>query len=234
MATANTGSSPLSPTGSFRAPVNGPAAQEITNSTQVTLDYEVTHKGPSGVKKVELYLTADEGRTWQRYQEDRSARPPMTVNLPGEGIYGLRLIITSGAGLARKAPQPGDLPQMRIEVDTTPPAVRLFPPQPDPTRPGTLLLTWNANDRNLAANPITLQYSERPDGPWQIIAKELTNSGRYPWLLPPNTPPRVYLKLVALDAAGNEGVDQTPEAVVIDPVEPEGQIKGIIKSVRGP
>jgi hypothetical protein len=214
--------------------LRGPAAQEITNSTQVTLDYEVTHKGPSGVKKVELYLTADEGRTWQRYHEDLSAKPTMTVNLPGEGIYGLRLVITSGAGLARRAPQPGDLPQMRIEVDTTPPAVRLFPPQPDPARPGTLLLTWNASDRNLAANPITLQYAERPDGPWQTIAKELTNTGRYPWLLPPNIAPRVYLKVVALDAAGNEGVDQSPEAVVIDSVEPEGQIRGIIKAARRP
>jgi hypothetical protein len=236
LATANTGSTyaPIAPTAAPRGPGDAPAPQEITNSTQVTLNYEVTHKGPSGVKKVELYITKDEGRNWQHYGEDSTARPQMTVNLPGEGVYGLRLVLTSGAGLARKAPQPGDLPQMRVEVDTTPPAVRLFPTQPDPTRPGTVLLTWSASDRNLAANPITLLYAVRPDGPWQTIAKELPNTGRYEWLLPSNPPPSVYLKVVAIDAAGNEGTDQTPDAVLIDPVEPEGQITGIIKSARRP
>jgi hypothetical protein len=158
----------------------------------------------------------------------------MTVNLPGEGLFGLRLVVTSGAGLARKAPQPGDPPQMRVEVDLTPPAVRLFPPQPDPTRRDALLLTWNASDRNLAPNPITLEYAERPEGPWLTIAKELTNTGRYQWLLPQNMPVRVYLHLLAVDTAGNKGMDQSPEPVLIDPSEPEGQIKGIIKAVRRP
>ena len=32
-----------------------------------------------------------------------------------------------------------------------------------------LLLTWNATDRNLAPNPIWLQYAEGPNGPWQTI-----------------------------------------------------------------
>src|SRR5205807_6942581 len=137
------------------ADVGTPA--EIINSTQATIDYEVTRQGPSGVGKVEIYLTQDEGRSWRHCYEDLHPRSPLTVNLPGEGVFGLRLVATSGAGLRKKPPQPGDLPQMRIEVDTTPPAVKLFPPQPDPNRRDALLLTWNASDRNLAANPVTLQ-----------------------------------------------------------------------------
>jgi hypothetical protein len=225
---------PTSTVGGLRGLGDVAGAVEISNNTQITLDYEVTRQGPSGIGKVELYLTGDEGRSWQRYYEDVHPKPPMTVNLPGEGIFGLRLVVTSGAGLARKAPQPGDSPQMRVEVDLTPPAVRLFPPQPDPTRRDALLLTWNASDRNLAANPITLEYAERPDGPWVTIAKELTNTGRYQWLLPQNMPVRVYLHVLAIDAAGNKAMDQTPEPVLIDPSEPEGQIKGIVKTVRRP
>jgi hypothetical protein len=232
-AAANMGYSypPVSATGGVRGPAEAPPPQEITNSTQVSLDYEVTRSGPSGVKKVEVYATTDEGRNWQHLHEEQRPRPgtPLSVNLPGEGIFGLRLVVTSGAGLAKKPPQPGDLPQMRIEVDLTPPAVKLFPPQPDPNRRDALLLTWNASDRNLAANPVTLQYAERPDGNWQTIAKELTNSGRYLWQLPPNAPYQVYLRLAVIDAAGNWGFDTTPEPVLLDPNEPEGQIKRIIK-----
>ena len=223
---------PVSPAGGVRAPGEAAGSLEITNSTQVTLDYEVTRQGPSGVSKVEVYLTGDEGRTWQRLCEDAHPRPPLTVNLPGEGVFGLRLVVTSGAGIARRQPQAGDLPQMRIEVDTTPPAVRLFPPQPDPTRREALLLTWSASDRNLAANPITLLYAERPEGPWQTIAKELPNTGRYQWLLSANIPPRVYLRMLAMDAAGNQAVDQTQDAVLVDPTEPDGQIKGIIRTTQ--
>src|SRR5207237_8402356 len=122
---------------------------------------------------------------------------------PCEGLFGFRLLFTSGAGLARKPPQPGDLPQMRIEVDTTPPAAKLFPPQPDPTRRDSLLLTWNASDRNLAANPVTLLYADRPDGPWQTIAKELPNTGRHQLLVPQNIPTRAEC-LIAVCVAGGQ------------------------------
>src|SRR5262249_54507256 len=103
-----------------------------------------------------------------------------------------------------------------------------------PRRRDALLLTWNASDRNLAPNPITLQWSERPDGPWHIIAADLTHSGRYTWQLPPNLPIRVYLRLLVHDTAGNTGVDDTPEPVLMDLHEPEGQLLGIAGTVRRP
>jgi hypothetical protein len=64
----------------------------VTNSPQITLDYQVDHVGPSGVGAVDLYLTEDEGRTWRRFAEDADLVPPMIVNLPGEGVFGLRAI----------------------------------------------------------------------------------------------------------------------------------------------
>jgi hypothetical protein len=212
-----------------RGPVDGPV--EISNSTQTTIDYEVTRSGPSGIGKVELYLTEDEGRSWRHWTEDLNPRPgsPLAVNLPGEGVFGLRLVVTSGAGLAKRGPQPGDPPQMRIEVDTTPPLAKLLPPQPDPSRRDALLLTWTASDRNLAANPVTLQFAQQSGGPWTTIAKELPNTGRYQWLVQQGFPPRVYLRLLVSDAAGNLGVDQTPEPILVDLNEPEVNIKRIIK-----
>ena len=103
---------------------------------------------------------------------------------------------------------------------------------PDPSRRDALLLTWSATDRNLAPNPIWLQYAEGPDGPWQTIAKELTNSGRFLWQISPNQPFRVYLRVIAYDMAGNGGQDRSPEPVLIDLSEPEGQIKRIIRPLQ--
>ncbi len=65
-----------------------------------------------------------------------------------------------------------------------------------------------------------------------MIATELTNSGRYNWQLPSNVPFRVNLRLLVRDTAGNVGIDQTPEAVLIDLQEPEAQLKGIITTTN--
>jgi hypothetical protein len=207
---------------------------QLTNNPQVSLDYEVTKVGHSGIGRVALYLTKDEGRTWEFYSEDPHLKPPMVVNLPGEGVYGLRIVVTSRAGLGGKPPMSGDAPQMRIEVDTTPPAVKLFYPQPDPHRRNALVLGWSATDHSLAPNPITLQWAERPDGVWQTIATDLGNTGRYIWQPSANMPYRVYLRVLARDTAGNVAVDESPEPVLIDLLEPEGQLLGISGAARRP
>ena len=219
-------------TGGQRWPTAAIVPLQRTNNPQVSLEYQVTKSGPSGVGSVELYLTEDDGRTWRPYATDPDCKPPINVRLPGEGIFGLRLVVQSKAGLGQKPPQSGDLPQMRIEVDATPPAVKLLYPQADANRRDALVVAWTANDRNLAPNPITLQWSEHQDGPWNIIAADLTNSGQYTWQLTPNLPYRVYLRVIARDTAGNMGTDQTPEQVLIDLNEPEGKLLGLTGTVR--
>jgi hypothetical protein len=204
---------------------------QITNTTQITLNYQIDRLGPSGVGSVDLYLTRDGGQRWQRYAEDTDREPPMVVDLPGEGLFGLRLVVTSRAGLGRRPPQSGDLPEMYVEVDMTPPVVKLYRPEPDPRKRDAIILTWEASDHELAATPITLQWAERPDGVWNTIATGLTNSQRYVWTVPPNLV-QVYLRVVARDAAGNQGYDETADPILVDLHEPEGKILGISTGVR--
>jgi hypothetical protein len=206
----------------------------MTNSPQVTLDYEITKVGPSGVGSVELYLTRDEGQSWEHYADDADLRPPMTVTLPGDGVFGLRLIVRSRAGLGARPPRPGDLPDLRIQVDTRPPVAHLEYPQVDPQRRDALTLTWTASDDNLGPNPITLEWAERPDGIWNKIVKDYSNSGRYAWVLPRDLPYRVYLRLTVRDLAGNVAVDESREAVSVDLHEPEVRLKGLINANPGP
>jgi hypothetical protein len=211
---------------------------QVVKTKQITLEYALDKVGPSGVGMVELWLTQDEGLTWRRYAEDPDAKTPIPtgkyqrlVELPGEGIFGITLVVRSRAGLGKAPPRPGDLPQMRIEVDSTAPVAQLFVPTPEPGRRDALRLTWTARDPNhpaLASRPITLQWAEHKGGPWQTIGAHLANTGKYVWQLPPNLPDRVYLRLLARDVAGNEGIAETPEPQLVDLSEPEGTIIGVV------
>lgn len=205
---------------------------QVVNDAQITLEYEVTQYGPSGVSKVELWITKDDGRTWQYLTDDPDCKSPITATLPGEGVYGLRLVLQSGLGLTKGPLLSGELPDLRIEVDTTPPLVKLFEPRPDAQRRDTLIIGWSASDRNLAAKPITLEWAERPEGPWAPIAVDLPNSGSYSWQLPPKIPYRVYLRASALDNAGNRSTAETRESIPVDLTKPAGRILGIASGAR--
>jgi hypothetical protein len=217
---------------------------QIVNSSKVTLEYQVNKFGPSGVGSVELYVTRDDGQKWERYGEGQNLNVPipadargtansvqrsLTVTLPGEGTYGFYLVVKSGAGLGKPPPKDGvTLPQMRIEVDETAPQANLYAPVPDPQQKDCLILSWTATDRNLAEKPITLQWSERANGPWETIgAPELPNTGKFSWKLTSQVPPRVHLRLVVRDTAGNMAEAVTPQPILVDLNEPEAQFIGL-------
>lgn len=207
---------------------------QIINTTQVSLDYEVTKVGPSGIGKVELWMTQDDGRSWRKFAEDPHLKPPMVVELPGEGVYGLALVVQSRAGLGKRPPMAGDAPEMRIEVDTTPPIARLALPEQDPHRRDALVISWSVTDRNLDPTPIGLFWAKEAGGPWEPIGTELANTGRYTWQLPPSLPYKVHLRLTARDTAGNTSEVVTPEPVLVDLNEPEGRILGVAAVPRHP
>jgi hypothetical protein len=211
------------------------------NNREVALAYEITREGPSRVGAVELWWTPDDGKTW-----DKAPMPPVEDAvqnnrrqrridlLEGDGVYGFSLVLRSRAGLSKRAPKPGDIPEMRIELDTVKPQATLFKLQADPQRRDTLILTWNATDKNLGPTPITLEWSQVPEGPWQPIAVDLANTGQYAWQLPSTMPVQVYLRLRARDLAGNVGEAVTPEPQLVDLTEPEGHLVDIAPVVRRP
>ena len=215
-------------------PRSMPAVQ-IVNEPEIVVDYEVSKIGPSGLGKIEVWITRDTGATWTRFAEDPDANQATTggqykrtLTLPGQGVYGISLVVKSKAGIGKPAPRAGDIPEMLVEVDTTPPEAQLLELVPDPQRRDTVILSWVATDRNLAPNPVTLEWAANATGPWQIIAANLPNtlqnSGRFPWLLPKSLPSHVYLKLTVRDTAGNEAVAVTREPQLVDLSEPEGRL----------
>jgi hypothetical protein len=229
---------PAAPPAAARPAQSTLPALQYVNNRQVTLEYDVTKFGPSGVSNVDVYVTRDDGRSWQPWGAVQNVSLPapndlkgpaaalrrsLTVDLPAEGVYGFYLVVKSGVGLGKPPPQGGTLPQVRIELDVTPPKADLYQLQPEPSRRDALLVSWEVSDRNLAAHPVTLEWAERRDGRWEQIATDLPAlPSRFTWQLPPGgIPPRVYLRLTVRDNAGNVSVAETPEPVLVDLNEPE-------------
>ena len=217
-----------------------PTLQYI-NQPEFQVEYEVTRHGPSGIGSVELYRTCDDGQTWEKYAYDgtvgglaKGVRLQRMVQFrPGEpdGIYGFTLVVKNRANIGRRPPQPGEVPEIRVKLDTKLPTADLLEPVRD-SKPGTLLLSWRATDENLATNPIYLEWSEQRTGKWYPIGMDLPNTGRYSWKLPEEMPVNVFLRLRVRDLAGNERIVMTPSPLPVDLHEPEGHIYRVSMPAR--
>lgn len=226
---------------------------QVVNSPQFGVNYEVEQRGPSGISRVDLWVTRDDGRTWMRWSQHEGRDSPIPVrvaldvrgNTQLEGLYGFRLVAVSGAGLSDPPPMNGDAPDLRIVLDVTPPVVKIFEPSSDPIQRDTIVIQWDAADRNFGDDPILLEWSEGPAGPWRPVAigandsivqatavggasaRRVTNTGRFAWRVPMGLPAKVYLKVSARDAAGNTTEVVTPNPILIDLTKPRAKITGI-------
>jgi hypothetical protein len=244
---AQTGGVQTAP-GTSPAPSNVPGLPPVTyvNNPAQKLEFEVARVGPSGLGGVDVFQTLDNGQTWTplrvtpadvvlpvlgEAQKDINPRGSVTVQLTREEIvYGFYLVVKNGALNGRNGPQPGELPQIRMELDTRKPWAQLSrSTRPHPTRRDVITLYWEARDRNLAPKPITLEWSDRKDGGWTFIGEaELPNSpSQIEWQVPQGLPPRVYLRLTVRDLAGNVTIIQNDDPVLIDLSVPEARIVGV-------
>jgi hypothetical protein len=209
------------------APKAAPRCQLI-NRTHTTLQYQIDQAGPSGINKVEVWMTRDEGQTWERLCEDPDHKSPADIDLPGDGVYGLVLVVCSGSGTCSPIPARGDAPDYRVEVDTTSPSAQLTGVRPGSAADaGTITITWTASDKNLKAEPIDLEYANRADGPWAPIAKGIRNDGSYRWNAPRDLTGEIYVRLSANDEAGNTTTCVAPQPLVLDRSCPKGRILGL-------
>jgi hypothetical protein len=204
-----------------RVPAGG-VAKQLINTTHAVVDYRVEQVGPSGISKVEVYMTPDQGQTWQRISEDHDRRSPVEFDLPGEGVYGIRLAITNGNGFGGAVPQRGDSPTCLIEVDSTGPFVQLRPIEPMVSN-GALEIRWHATDKNLPAEPVNLFYRTRNEGPWQVIARGVKNEGMYRWNFPRESA-QFFVKVEVVDQSGNIARAESPNPIVLDTTEPRATV----------
>lgn len=200
----------------------------MTNSRQFTLDYEIDSLGLNGVARVELWGTADGGRTWKHWQNDLDQTSPLDVTVEKDGIYGFRIVIIGSNQLSTAPPQPGDPADLWAGVDTSVPTARLTSAiYGEGEHAGQLDIRWQATDIWFTDRPVSLYFSEHPQGPWTTIAAGLPNTGQYFWAVEPRIPRSIYLRIEARDEAGNVAEHQIQDAISTAGLIPQGRIRGL-------
>jgi hypothetical protein len=199
---------------------------QLINSNHVSLDYQIDQKKLGASDHVEVWLTCDDGQTWQRLCEDADKTSPVAFDLPGEGLYGVSVVVNGGSGSV--PPPKGDPPATMIEVDVTKPVAQLMAVRPVPGEgAGHYLITWSASDKNLKPQPIDLYYATRHEGPWQPIAKSLKNDGTYRWDLPKNQGTEFFVKMEVSDRAGNMTRCEALQPIISDGNRPRAKVVGV-------
>jgi hypothetical protein len=179
----------------------------VLNTRTCTINYQLDG-GARLTNRIDFWASADGGRSWTKMEDAARGVSPAKLTLPGDGVYGIR--IRPGGG--NRPPEPGEDPDCVVEIDTTNPAVNLLPPTFS-SEEGTMILNWTASDKNLLSNAINLYWSLKPEGPWNVIVSGYKNEGVYRWTLPASLNGPVYLRLEAMDRAGNIGRVELPSPV---------------------
>lgn len=225
------------------------------NMTRFDLAYSIT-AGPAGVGGIDLWVTRNDGKSWQKWSRHDGKESPLKVVLDThfnpnvEGMYGFRLVPESGSRLSDLAPTAGTPPEFRVVVDVSAPQIQVFEPMAHNDRPDVVVVRWRATDNNFGKEPVSIEWAESQTGPWRSISGNdslpliansnsqvpirMANTGEYSWRLPGElTSPKVYLKFTAWDLAGNKTEAMTRDPILVDLTRPRAKIQGIINISDG-
>lgn len=202
---------------------------QMTKARRFQLAYDVNSVGPSGLARVSLWSTRDQGDTWTLFATDDDRTSPIDVNVPTDGVYGFVIVLEAGNGLTNDPPKAGDMADVWVGVDTSKPTGEITSaPYGVGPYAGHLTVKYQASDELLADKPITISFAERPEGPWTIIAAGLENTGEYQWRLDARVPRYIFLKLNVRDAAGNLAEHVLTRPVSVDGLAPKGKVTGLV------
>ncbi len=210
-----------------RSSVSDSSPQQIIGTKRFRLDYGIDAIDPSGVARVDLWMTTD-GRNWNAWGSDPDNQSPFPVEVEQDGLYGFRIVVHSKDGLTGQGPSTGDEPDMWVLVDTQSPLAQITSvPYGRGDEAGRLVINYSVSDDQLTLRPVALAYAVAPQGPWNLIDEGLRNESRYVWKPKSGVPDQVYLRIDALDKAGNVGVHVLNQAIDVSGLVPRGTIRGV-------
>jgi hypothetical protein len=193
----------------------------------VQLHYKLDNVGDSGVQGIDVWVTRDAQRWERQYQIDakKAGIVPgqtdqvLSLQLADGGRWGISILPRSGVGLSEPPPQRGDQPHVWIEVDETRPVVQVnnVVVGQQGADLGRVIVYYTVSDKFLRPKPVTISYSDTASGPWTVLEKDLESTGSY--VLDTRSvkmPYQFYLKVEAVDEAGNVGSAVTAQPVKID------------------
>ncbi|MFK7768338.1 MAG: hypothetical protein AB8B55_14035 [Mariniblastus sp.] len=207
---------------------NTNAPTQIIGSKRFRLSYGIDAIDPSGVARVDLWVTRDQGKSWNVWGSDPDNQSPFPVEVQEEGRFGFRIVVHSKDGLTGQGPSSGDDADMWVLIDTQAPLTRITAvPYGRGDEAGRLVINYSVSDSRLTLRPITLSYSGNPEGPWTKIEEGIRNESRYVWKVKANVPDRIFLRIEAVDKAGNIGFHIPSQAIDVSGLVPRGTIHAV-------
>jgi hypothetical protein len=183
------------------------------------LNYTIGNVGLSNVKHVEVWMTRDTN-SWYNFKKDAPAKGPCELNVLQPGRYGFTLRPISGVGRGPRPPGLGQMPQLWVIVDEKAPVVDIHSVVVgEGADNGYITVNWRATDEYLRAQPITIKYSPTgTEGSWKDLQTNLENIGSCRCSVKDiaATHYEFYIRVEAIDEAGNVGSAQTKDTVKID------------------
>jgi len=205
----------------------GPQNPYYCKSRAFSLDYSADALGGNSLSEVELWGTEDSGQTWQKWGTDPDRTSPFDVRVGNDGLFGFRMVLVGRNGLVAGQPKPGEPADVWIHVDTELPTCKITRAvYGDGSEKGMLVIDYTCIDPQLADEPISLSYSTKREGPWTEFASGLRNTGLYLWKVDSSVPSQVFLKLEAVDKAGNTATHSMELPIDIRGLSPRGRIQG--------
>lgn len=219
------------------AVASGPAAsdrpaaeREYFASRTIQLCYDVLSGGDVDVTEVELWITRDQGRSWSLFEGVRMDVTPegeglLTIDLPGDGEYGLKIVAVESDGMAEGRPASGEAPGLVAVIDTAPPEIHIEAPTPGSwAKAGArLAVKWSCSDAQLALDPVEIDSSSDGGATWTRVVSGLPASGECFIDLPSVETPDFRIRLRARDRAGNVGTRSLARGVVVRAQRPAGE-----------
>jgi hypothetical protein len=183
------------------------------------LNYTIGNVGLSNVKHVEVWMMQDT-QQWNNFKPNAPAKGPCELTVPRTGRYGFTIRPVSGVGRGPRPPDLGQLPQIWVVVDEKAPVVDIHSVTVgDGPDSGYITVNWRATDEHLRAQPITIKYSPTgTEGSWKDLQTSLENTGTCRCSVKDisATHYEFYVRVEAIDEAGNVGSAQTKETEKID------------------
>lgn len=209
------------------AAIESIAPTRFSDSEKFSLEYELQAVGSLGAEAVELYGSADNGRTWDFWGKDPDRKSPFDIEVREEGVFSFRIVVVGRNGLASPRPMRDEAPDIVVVVDKTAPEVRVTGAQyGEGDRTGALVIRYDCKDEHLTKRPITLSFSDSVSGPWTTIAGGLRNDGDYVWPADPQLPRQLYLRIDATDQSGNVGTYVLDQPIDARGLAPRARIRG--------
>lgn len=201
-----------------------------------TRDVVVSFDARGLVRRVELWVSRDAGRSWQRVQAPRWDRSSLLYSAPGDGRYELYLRLIGPQPMPE--PTSGAVPHQSLVVDTVPPIVQIRSATVTTDPPG-VALDLIVIEEHLRSRAIRLLYRTAADKPWRDTGLRPAGSGPLHLPLPADATSRLDLRLIVTDAAGNRGMDQrlglnVSTARIPPPASQPAADQGVTKPSRRP